>query len=83
MIGPKVVRMALVLTFAVFLSAGLLIPSAAQYSEDPNPPGGSGNCSYCSQNRCGCAAPHGDCSLTATCTCSGSTCTVTCTYQCP
>lgn len=39
-------------------------------------------CSKCTESRCGCAANTAGCSLTASCTCTHTECSVTCTYKC-
>lgn len=69
----------------LFLVVILAIPlidrtSSAQFTQPPNPPGGGGSCSYCSQDLCGCTSSS-NCTLVFSCSCSSISCTRSCEYK--
>lgn len=84
----RVLQIAVVAT--TILAASLLtlpvdfLPLAeAQFQKDPNPPDGeSGSCTYCEQERCGCAQTPPNCELTFACGCSSIDCNRSCDYDC-
>jgi len=70
---------ALVVTLALLSIALMGLTSQNQY---PPGGGGSGSCTYCSSDNCGCNPPQGGCVLEFSCGCSSIDCNHTCFYKC-
>lgn len=70
----------------VLVCLGLSIPLFAAPVQNPTPvddpfgSGGSGSCTYCSSDRCGCASAPLGFRLDFDCACSGTTCSHNCIY---
>ncbi len=76
------IKKSTIFVLSCILIASLLGISAAGIPQDQKDPvgDGSGGCTICDKPLCGCAIPPAGYTLTATCTCSSTQCTKTCTY---
>jgi len=61
-----------------FLTAGFV----PQNQVGPGGSGGSGSCTYCQSDNCGCDAPPSGCTLQFSCGCSSVDCNHACSYTC-
>ena len=73
---------ALVALCLLALPALLMAGFVPQNQVGPSGSGGSGSCTYCQSDNCGCDPPSSGCVLNYSCGCSSTDCNHACVYNC-